>query len=155
MPYRFRLQPLLRHRQFQLNQARTALAAAESFRLEIRAHIDRLREKALITGERLEREQVTGIDAARYLFTKDYLRSLEREVFQFQKELEKADKEVLHRQQVVIEADKSLKLLENIQSREKEAYHCEMARREQKKADEAAVLKDYRERGLGGRRNVK
>jgi flagellar export protein FliJ len=153
MPFRFRLQFLLRQREFKLNEARTALAAAESFRMEIQAHIDRLREKFLAAARQLEGEQAAGIVAGRYLSLKNYMSVLEQEVFQFRQELEKADAEVLFRRQVVIESDKSLKLLENIRSREKEAYNWEMARREQKRADETAVLRDYRERGLGARRD--
>jgi flagellar protein FliJ len=152
MPFKFRLKPLLRHREFKLNEARTALASAESFKMEIQSHIDGLRENMRAESEQFEREQESGISAACYLNFKNYLELVERELVRFQKELEKADREVHIRQQAVIESNKSLKLVENIESREKEVYDYEMSRRDQKKVDEAAVLKDYRDRGPGGRR---
>ncbi|MFZ2444965.1 MAG: flagellar export protein FliJ [Syntrophobacteraceae bacterium] len=155
MPFRFRLKNLLRHREFKLGEARTAFAAAESLRMGIVTRIGLLIEKIRSEGERFEKEQEAGIDTGFYLYFKDYLANLERELLQLQRELQKAARESELRRQAMIECDKSVKVLENIETRDREAYDYQLARRDQKKMDEAAVLKDYRDRGPGGRREGK
>ena len=145
------MKPLLTHRQFLLREAQSALALAQSRKMGIEAQIDRVREEIRLRGEQLEKEQEAGIDAARYFYFKNFLNILERGLLQLHKDLDKASDEVQSRQLAVVESNKSLKVLENMESKEKEAYRLEQARRERKMLDDVAVFKDYRERDPGGR----
>ncbi len=152
MAFKFRLKSLLRHREFRFREAQTAFAAAESLRMSIVAGIEELRETIRSEGETFEREQETGIDTPRYLYFRHYLDSLDRELLQLYKQLEKATLETEARQQEMVECNKSVKVLESIETRDREAYNYQASRTEQKKLDESAVLKDYRDSGPGGRR---
>lgn len=154
MAFKFRLKSLLRHREFKFREAQTAFAAAESYRMQIIAGIEQLKEKIRSEGERFEREQESGIDSPRYLYFRVYLENLDRELLKLYVELEKATREAEQRQKVMIEFNKSVKVLESVEARDREEYRYQAARAEQKKTDESAVLKDYRDRGPGGRRQT-
>lgn len=147
MPFKFRLKALLKHRDFVLHQAQAALGAAEARRREIQIGIDRTVEKIRAESIRLEQEQQNGIGTGRYIYFKDYLDLLERELLLLHSELDKASREVQARKQEMIECDKSVKVLENMETRDREMYKLLQARKEQKKLDDVAVFKDYRDRG--------
>lgn len=108
--------------------------------------MNQLQEKMRVQGEELEKEQEAGIDAARYFYFRNFLNFLERELLLLQKDLEKASNEVEIRQRAVVEGNKSVKVLENMESKEKDAYRLEQTREERKILDDVAVFKDYRER---------
>jgi len=153
MPFRFRLKSLLRHREYKLEEARTAFASAESFRLEIQRQIGELRETIRVKSEAFECEQETGMDISRYLNFVNYLSEMEREVHLMKKELEKALDESELRRREMIQWNKSVELLEGIEARDRGNYNYQAARDTQKKLDEAAVFKDYRDRVHAGRRD--
>lgn len=146
MAFKFRLKPVMRHREFKLREAQAALGAAESFRRRIQSGIDKLAEAIRRESEQLEKEQKNGIDTGRYLNFKGHLDFLEHELLLLNKELEKANVEVETRKYVMIECDKSVKTLESIETRDKELYKTIQSRKEQKKLDDAAVFSDYRNR---------
>jgi hypothetical protein len=50
-----------------------------------------------------------------------------------------------------VESNKSVKVLENMESNEREAYRFEQTQRERKILDDVAIFKDYRDRDPGGR----
>ena len=146
MPFRFRFKSLLRHREFKLREAQAALGAAESVRMRIQSGIDRLNEIIRLESEQLEQEQNEGINTARYLHFKGHLGFLERELLMSYNELTKASEEVEKRKQAMIECDKSVKVLENVETRDRELYRLIQSREEQKKLNDIAVFSDYRNR---------
>lgn len=152
MPFRFRLKPLLKHREFKLREAQSALGMAESLKMEIQGNIDRLVERISTERDQFEKEQEKGIETGRYIYFKNHLDILERDLLLLRGELVKAVKEVEFRKVVMIDCDKSVKVLENMETREKESYRLMQARKDQKKLDDVAVFKDYRDRpGKGGK----
>jgi flagellar export protein FliJ len=150
MPFRFRLKNLMRHREFKLREAQAALGIAETAKARIQANIDRHGERIKTETELFEKEQASGIQAARYLHFKDYLSLLERELLMMYRELEKASQEVETRKLVMIECDRSVKVLENMETRDRELYRLLQSRKDQKKLDDIAVFKDYRDRAEKG-----
>ncbi len=150
MPFRFRLKNLMRHREFKLREAQAALGIAEMARARIQSNIDRHREKIKTETELFEKEQEEGIQAARYLHFKDYLSLLERELLMMYHELQKASQEVETRKLAMIECDRSVKVLENMETRDRELYRLQQSRKDQKKLDDIAVFKDYRDRAEKG-----
>ncbi len=144
MPFQFRLKSLMRQREFLLRQAQGALGAALSARMKIESEIERLREVIHLESAQFEKEQRGGIGTGRYLYFKDRLGVLEHELLQAIKMLEKATTEVEMRKQTMIECDKAVKTLENIESRDRELYKLAQSREEQKKLDYAAVLIEHR-----------
>ncbi|MGO9376751.1 MAG: flagellar export protein FliJ [Syntrophobacteraceae bacterium] len=146
MAFKFRLKSLLRHREFTLRQAQAALGAAEALRMRIQCTIERLGEDIRLEAEQFEQEQQKGIEVARYLHFKGHLGLLERQLLMTYKELEKASEEVQIRKQAMIECDKEVKVLESIQTRDRELYALIQSRQEQKKLNDIAVFSDYRNR---------
>ncbi len=142
--FKFRLKALKTHREFRLQQAQAALGAAEAARLRLQSDIERLQEKVRQESEQFEKEQENGIEAARYITFKNHFSSLERELLLTYRKLEMAKNEVEKRKQAMIECDKSVKALESIETRDKELYKLTQTRREQKKLDDAAVLRSSR-----------
>jgi flagellar export protein FliJ len=144
MAFQFRLKSLLRHREFTLHQAQAALGAAESLRMRIHSAIERLGENIRLESEQFEQEQEKGIEVARYLHFKGHLSLLEQQLLMTYKELQKASEEVQIRKQAMIECDKEVKVLESIQTRDRESYALIQSRQEQKKLNDIAVFSDYR-----------
>jgi len=136
----------MRHREFKLNQAQAALGAAESRRAQIRSSIEGLNETIRLESEQFEREQENGIGAARYLHFKEHLSVLERELLLLNKQLEKASAEVEARKRAMIECDKSVKVIESIETRDMASYRSIQSHKQQKQLDDVAVFNDYRNR---------
>ena len=113
-------------------------------------HIERLRERIQSETEQFEKEQEKGIETARYLHFKNHLAFMERELLILNRELEKALGEVEVRKQAMIECDRAVKALENLETRDRELYRLLQSRKEQKQLDDIAVFKDYRDRAGGG-----
>jgi flagellar export protein FliJ len=149
MAFQFRLKSLLKHREFTLHQAQAALGAAESLRMRIHSAVERLSENIRLESERFEQEQEKGIEVARYLLFKGHLSLLEQQLLMTHKELQKASEEVQIRKQAMIECDKEVKVLESIQTRDRELFALIESRQEQKKLNDIAVLSDYRNRPEG------
>jgi flagellar export protein FliJ len=139
MAFKFRLKSLKRHREFMLREAQAALGAAVSAKMRIAADIEQLAEIIRGQTDQLEQEQKNGIEAPRYLYFKDHLSSLERELLLLFKRLEKASKEVENRRHAMIERDKAVKTLDSIETRDKELYRLTQVRKEQRKLDDVAI----------------
>ncbi len=150
MAFKFRLKPLLRHREFKFREAQTAFAAAEAKRMIVVGRIEDLREKIRSEGLSFEHEQEKGIETPRYLYFRSYLDNLDRELLQLYKELEKTSREAEARQIEMIECNKEVKVLESIETRDRDAYNYQVSRAEQKKLDESAIMKGCRNRGGRG-----
>ena len=114
--------------------------------MRIQCAIERLDEDIRLESEQFEQEQQKGIEVARYLHFKGHLSLLERELLISCRELEKASEEVHIRKQAMIECDKEVKVLESIQTRDRELYALIQSRQEQKKLNDIAVFSDYRNR---------
>lgn len=143
MPFKFRLKSLKKHREFLFREAQAALGAALSLKMRIESHIERLNETIRLESELFEREQEKGIETARYLHFKAHLNFLERELLLSCRELEKAVVEVETRKLTVIECDKSVKTLENIETRDRKLYRSIQYRKEQKKLDDVGIFSTW------------
>lgn len=144
MPFQFRLKSLMRHREFLLREAQGALGVALAAKMDIESEIERLSRAISIESTQFEHEQRQGIGTGRYLYFKDRLDSLENQLLLSFKSLEKAAAEVDLRRQAMIECDKSVKTLENVETRDRESYKLAQSREEQKKLDDAAVRMAHR-----------
>ena len=140
MPFKFRLKPLKRHREFKLSSAQTALGAAVSRKMRILAETEELVETIRRQTEQFELDQENGMETARYLHFKSYLAYLERELLLAYRKLKKAAVEVESCKQAVIDCDKSVKTLESIETRDKALYRLNQSRKEQKRLDDLTVL---------------
>jgi flagellar export protein FliJ len=136
----------MRHREFKLREAQATLGAAEAIRTRILYGIDSLKEIVRKESAQLELEQKKGISAARYLHFKGHLSFLEHELLVMNNELKKATAHAEACKKVVIECDKSVKVIESIESRDKELYESVQSHKQRKQLDDVAVFSDYRNR---------
>ncbi len=144
MAFEFRLKALLRHREFLLREAQGAFGAALAEKMKIESDIEGLRNTLEGDSKTFEEEQREGIGVKRYLYFKDRLAFLEQELRQAFKRMQNAAAEVERRKRAMIECDKSVKTLENIQTRDRQSYKLAREREEQKRVDYAAVLLAHR-----------
>lgn len=149
MPFRFHLKPLMRHRQFKLREAQSALAVAETLKREMEARVYEAEVKIRSESELCESEQKHGMDVSRYLHFRNYIDYLERELLKLNSDLDKAICDADACKQNVVECHKAFKVLENMESGAREAYKLFQTRKDQKRLDEVAVLNDYRDRNSG------
>jgi len=146
MQFNFRLKSLKRHREFKLREAQAAFGDAVSTRLLLASDIAQLCETIREQTDQFEQEQKSGIGAGRYLYFKDHLRFLERELLLLYKKLEKALREEEKRRLAMVECDKSVKTLESIEARDKELFRLTQFRMEQRKLDDVALSSACRSR---------
>jgi flagellar FliJ protein len=146
MAFKFRLTPLKKHRAYKLSEAQAAHGAAIAAKMRVQTEIDKIKETIRLHTELFEKEQKKGIEAAKYLNFKNHLLTLERELLLAYKRMEKAAMVAEKHKQVMIECDKSVKTIENIESRDKSLYRLIQARKEQKNLDDVAVMSAYRNR---------
>lgn len=150
MAFHFRFNAFLRHRRFLLKEAQSALADARFQRMQIRERIRRTQEHMGEQWRMWEEKQKTGMDADYFITFRDYLDSLERQLQLMEKELEQASVEVAKKKETVTERDKAVKMLENLEEKDKQAYRYFETWEEQKQLDEVAVFKDFRDRNTSG-----
>jgi flagellar export protein FliJ len=96
--------------------------------------------------DQFEEEQHSGIGAKRYRDYKNYLTLLERQLLDLEGQLADASAAAEEKRTAVIERDKSVKLLENLEDRAREAHGHVQGRRELKQADEISMAKGFRKR---------
>ena len=65
-------------------------------------------------------------------------------------ELERAAVETNKKKEVVIERDKAVRMLENLEETDRDAYRYFQAWGEQKQLDELAIFKDFRDHETSG-----
>ena len=144
MAFKFRFKSLMKHREFLLSEAQGALGAALSAKMTIESEIERLRQTLKAESLQFEKQQREGITIGWYGCFKDRFSALDLQLRQALEKLEKASAVVDERKRAVIECDKSVKTLENIETRDRELYKLTEIREEQKKLDYAAVLLSHR-----------
>jgi flagellar export protein FliJ len=144
MPFKFRLKAVLKHRQFLLNQAQGALGAATAARMKIEAQLEQQKEQILSESTEFEDKQRKGIGADSYCYFKERIGILEQDLRLCRDKWKKASELEQTCRQAMIECDKAVKTLENMETRDKQMYKLALAREEQKKLDYAAGVIAYR-----------
>ena len=146
MAFTFKLQALLKHRGFMLREAQVALGAAEQLKMEIESRIEAMKGNIEARHGDFENEQCRGILVDQYLDFKHYLFVLERQLSELETEFVNASVQAEEQRARVIEKDVSVKLVENLKRRAVEAHAIAQSRKENKKSDEIAIVKEFRKR---------
>jgi flagellar export protein FliJ len=144
MPFKFRLKSVLKHREFLLRQAQGALGAASAARMKIEAQLEELKGQILTESLEFEDQQHRGIGVDNYRYFKERIAILEQELRICLDKLKKASELEQIRRQAMIECDKAVKTLENIETKDRQVYKLALSREEQKKLDYAAGMLAYR-----------
>lgn len=147
--YRFRLQTLQKVREAHRDQQRAALAEAfraEQLLAENRAELV-IEEQQL---RELQREATSGqyLDVNRLLEAQRYELLLKAQSMELAKQAILLAAETERRRQLLVEADREVRVLEMLDERNRQTHERNQQRAETKRLDEAATVRWRVERGL-------
>ena len=143
---RFRLQPVLRHREILEDRARQHLADALLREREVRAQIDRSRAEMETLQQELLQRQQHGIAVHDLLLFEESIAHRGRRLKGLRHDLERAARDVEEKRQTLAGASRDRRLLEKFKEKKDSERRRELARRETVLLDEIALQLD-RERG--------
>ena len=139
--FRFRLETLLRLRVAERDQRRAefakAIRAEEMLRSEERKHQQEQVEAAQ-RGRVLRSPGAADVDAIMHTHRYEVVLAAKRR--QLAAQIAQVQTEVERRRQVVVEADRQVRVLEKLRERQAVAYRRQVSRREAKQYDETAAL---------------
>jgi flagellar protein FliJ len=142
--FKFRLEPLLRYREYIEQQKKLEVAKARTDVLTSEQAIAHSRREAGETHTKLETDLATGVDAYQFQLFCNYLSGLERST-EIEKERRKNFLVALtQKQKELSEKAVERKVIGNLKNRQKEAYYTEMMKEEQKELDDTVILRHIR-----------
>jgi len=142
--FKFRLEPLMRYREFLERQKQLEVAKARSDVLSCEQSIEQTRAAFSETVNLLEDDLGQGMDAARFLRIKDYLSGLEVFENTERKRRGKLLGVLTQRQKELAKKSVEKKAIEKLKLRQKEEYYTAMLKEEQKSLDDIVILRQAR-----------
>jgi flagellar FliJ protein len=139
--FKFRLEPLMRYREFLERQKRLEVAKARSDVLSCEKSIEQTRAAFSETVNLLEDDLGKGMDAAQFLRVKDYLVGLETFEDTEKKRRKKLLDVLTRRQKELAGKTVEKKVIEKLKLRQKEEYYTVMLKEEQKSLDDIVILR--------------
>ncbi len=149
MAFKFRFKPLLQRRKYVFETAQLDLVAARNHHEHVRAARDRARNKIEELQKLIDEQQNQergGINIAYYISMKEYLQTLEQQLLKKEEELRQAAHQVEEKKKILLEKEKEVRMLENLEDKDRQLYRFAQLQSEQKQSDEVAVLRDFANR---------
>ncbi|MBF0102908.1 MAG: flagellar export protein FliJ [Desulfobacterales bacterium] len=143
--FQFRLQSLLRYREFLEREAKQQLLQAQSEVIACDERIKKYSEAYESWALKLENRTGEGINFYQYQLYTNYLESMDTMIKQETQLRAKLQEKVHKAQQLVLQKQKDKKILENFKERKKELYYQEVMALEQKETDETIILRKVKE----------
>ncbi|MBM3998534.1 MAG: flagellar export protein FliJ [Planctomycetes bacterium] len=139
IPFRFRLESLLRIRRDERDAARRAHAQAVDARRIVEDRIGSAEEELAETRNRAAASAAPGaVDVDRLMHTHRYALLLGSRVGHLRGQAAKIDEEIARRMEQLAKADREVRLLEKLRERKLETHREDAFRREQRAIDEMA-----------------
>lgn len=142
--FKFRLEPLMRYREFLERRKQLEVAKARSDVISCEQSIEQIRATFSETMNQLTDDLGMGIEAARFLRVQAYLSGLES----FETAEKKRHIELLNllaqRQKELAKKSVEKKAIEKLKTRQKEEYYTVMLKEEQKSLDDIVILRQAR-----------
>lgn len=138
--FKFRLDPVIRYRQYLERIAQINLAKEKHALIETKNRISKIEQTKQYAAGELEREQEQGIEVDRHRVFTDYLRGLGEEVESESERLIEIGKRIRERQETVKAETIKKKTLEWVKQAEHSKYLELITRAEYKEADELVGL---------------
>ncbi len=139
MPFRFRLQSVLDHRQHLEDLAFNAFALKQRAQMDCEEQIAWMRAEMERAREELYRREERGMLAQEYVLANEYVTVLRLQVLRNQARLPQLKAETDAARQLLIEATRQRKVLEILRDRHRQEYEAEQRAQEQRVLDEVAV----------------
>ena len=137
--YRFRLQPVLDHRQFVEDNLKKELAEIKQQLLNAQQQLDALNRKAMKTASALKQEQRNGLSSDQVVSYHAYLQRLSDRISQQQMLASEIESKASEKQAVLLEAVKKRQILEKLKDQGLDRYNRVMLKKEMAFLDEIAV----------------
>ena len=141
MAFRFRLEPLLRHRGFLRDRSRAALALAEARRREAKEALSTLDDETSRFSEACEEEVRGGLPAARYVALCEHLAHLRGLAVEAASELSEREAEAARARAHLLEAETAREVLSRVKDERREEWRTIEAARARRALDEAALTR--------------
>ena len=142
--FMFRLDPLLKYREYKERRKKLAVAQAKSDVLLCEQSIEETREQRQSAVVSMERSMSQGMDGDHLRQFSHYLSGLDTFCDAEKLRLQELLEELTHRQQELSAKSLDRKVLENLKSKQQEEYYSEMIRAEQKELDDTIILRQSR-----------
>ena len=142
--FQFRLDPLLRYREFREQQARQAVSNASRDVRICEADIARLQGRLADARRACDQEAAGGIAAERFLQFTRFVEGLETRLEAENERRQKLLTELAACKKRLAEAALERKSVENLKERRKAEYYQEMARESQRQTDDMTIIRQAR-----------
>ena len=144
--FQFRLEPLIKYREFLERQKQLEVAKARSDVLSCEESIEKTRAAFSETVSSLETDLGKGMPAAQFLQVRNYLSGLESLEASEEKRRQGLLKTLTRRQAELARKSIEKKAIEKLRDRQKEEYYTAMLKEEQKTLDDTVILRQARSR---------
>jgi flagellar FliJ protein len=140
MAFKFKLQPLLKHRTLLENQARQELAEAIAEEAALQQAIEDLRQNYRSLCQEFEQKKACGMLLQELLIYQRSLKQKTEELKEIQARASELQARTEQRRARLTEACKDKTLMEKLKSKKEDEYRQEMLRQEMNHLDEMALL---------------
>jgi flagellar FliJ protein len=142
--FQFRLEPLIKYREFLERQKQLEVAKARSDVLSCEQSIEKTRTAFSEAAASLDTALGEGMDAARFLQVRNYMAGLEAFGASEEKRRVGLLKVLKRRQKELAQKSVEKKAIEKLKARQKEEYYTAMLKEEQKEMDDTMILRQAR-----------
>ena len=143
MPFRYRLQPVLRlHRSLEYQEEQRLFASASVVN-RLRAELE-TRQRQDLTARRAALAEMALFSSGAQLQFRAWCDAASQRAIEFLKgQLQEAERKRLEQLKVYQDARQRREIFEGLRERQKEVYDQELARREQQSTDEAFLIRTF------------
>ena len=142
--FQFRLESLLRYREYLEKQAKQEVANVRSDILRCEERITRYEKDHAETTQELEEEVATGIDSKRYKHYTGYIESIESNIQAETIQQDELRTLLSEKQKQLAQRSVDRKVLEKLKDRRREEYYQETLKTFQKETDDMIVTRKAR-----------
>jgi len=146
--FKFKLESLLRHRQFVEDSRQKEFAAVDKRLMEARQAESRLREKHLRLAKELEENMQAPHPVSESGVYVTYLKCLSDQIEKQQEKVQAVALVHLEKKTALLKAIKKRKTLERLKENQADQYHRSYLKKEQQVSDEIGI-QQYRRKRLG------
>lgn len=143
--FNFRLQPVLKYREYLENVARQEYVEAYMGVKAVEEQIAQMEQHYLDHAEMVEQKTLEGISSLLFKKYNEYLDSIEKDIVLKRKEHEQLQRVLAVKQQALTKKSVERKVIERLKEKKRGEYVEEFQAEEQKRSDDISSLKKARE----------
>ena len=146
--FQFRLQPLLRYREYLERLAKIEVSNVLIDIAESEKRIDHAKDSRSVTATRLDEESSRGISSERFRLFTNYIEGIEAFLETENEHRRQLLELLVEKQKKLTQKSVEKKVLENLKKKRKEQYYGELRKSIQKEADDTIIVRKARDINL-------